>query len=54
MYSFAAPWEVVLDADRFVSLCDQADEAEDTEEKIDLMKKACQLYGRGLSPGFYL
>lgn len=52
MYSFAAPMEVVLDADRFVSLCDQADEAEDTEEKIDLMKKACQLYGGDYLPDF--
>lgn len=44
MYSFAAPMEVVLDADGFVSLCDQADETENAEEKIDLLKKACQLY----------
>lgn len=52
MYSFAAPMEVVLDADRFVSLSDQADEAENTEEKIDLLKKACQLYGGDYLPDF--
>lgn len=52
MYSFATPMEVVLDADRFVSLCDQADEAENTEEKIDLLKKACQLYGGDYLPDF--
>lgn len=34
MYSFAAPMEVVLDADGFVSLCDQADETENAEEKM--------------------
>ena len=39
MYSFAAPMEVVLDADRFVSLSDQADEAENAEEKIDLRRR---------------
>ena len=54
MYSFAAPMEVVLDADRFVSLCDQADEAEDTEEKIDLNEEGLSVIRRGLSPGFYL
>ena len=52
MYSFTAPMEVVLDADRFVSLSDQADEAENTEEKIDLLKKACQLYGGDYLPDF--
>ena len=52
MYSFAAPMEVVLDADRFVSLSDQADEAENAEEKIDLLKKACQLYGGDYLPNF--
>lgn len=52
MYSFAAPMEVVLDADRFVSLSDQADEAENAEEKIDLLKKACQLYGGDYLPDF--
>ena len=52
MYSFAAPMEVVLDADGFVSLCDQADETENAEEKIDLLKKACQLYGGDYLPDF--
>lgn len=52
MYSFAAPMEVVLDADGFVSLCDQADETENAEEKINLLKKACQLYGGDYLPDF--
>lgn len=52
MYCFAAPMEVVLDADQFVSLCDQADEAENTEEKIELLKKACLLYGGDYLPDF--
>ena len=37
MYSFAAPMEVVLDAAGYVTLCAQADEAENAVEKIDLL-----------------
>lgn len=46
MYSFAAPMEVVLDADRFVSLSDQADEAKNSnykEKYTNALNTLCEL-----------
>ena len=51
-YCFEAPMEIVLDADQFIALCDLAEEKEEVEEKIELLKKACMTYGGDYLPDF--